>query len=204
MDFDAPEPSDATERERKKEKDKRYEKNAFLVRTPMPDYSSSILYDNEPLPSSAFPFNQSKLVITGAIIGSRAAVSSNKAAVYSEYDIQVESVLKQSGGREFQPGHVLSADRLGGKVRYSNGAVMLYLNDWQDLPEPFESYLFFLDNEGGKDPNYKIVTAYKTKDDNVTALDSAGKFREHNGRKKDEFIKLAKQAAKEATKGNEK
>jgi len=89
----------------------------------------------------------------------------------------------------------VTADRLGGRVRYSNGAVILYRVDWHDLPEPNERYLFFLDNENGKNPNYKLVTAYKLTDESVTALDDGAKFREHNGRKKSEFIKLIKDAA---------
>ena len=89
----------------------------------------------------------------------------------------------------------MTADRLGGRVRYSNGAVILYRVDWHDLPEPNERYLFILDNENGKNPNYKLVTAYKLTDESVTALDDGAKFREHNGRKKSEFIKLIKDAA---------
>ena len=68
---------------------------------------------------------------------------------------------------------------------------MIYLN----LPELNERYLFFLDTEDHKNPNYKLITAYKLQDENVSALDN-GIFREHNGRKKSEFMKLVKDAAK--------
>ena len=196
VDFDAPEPSDPAERARKEVRDRRYEKNAFIVRTPMPDYSGSTLYDNEPMPPAAFPFNQSKLVIIGTVTGSKAVMTTNKAAVYSEFTIRIENVLKQSRDRTLQAGQVVSADRLGGRVRYLNGAVMLYLNDWHDLPEPCGNYLFFLDGKDIENPNYKIVTAYLLKNEKVSPLDSGAKFREYSGRKKDDFIQLVKEAAK--------
>lgn len=197
VDFDAPEPSESAEKEKKNEKDKRYDKKPFIVHKPLPDYTGSTLYDYESMPSSAFPYDQSKLVISGVITGSKALLSAKKSSVYSEYNIQIESILKQSGGRELQIGQVVSADRIGGRVKYPNGAVMLYRVDWQDLPEPNERYLFFLDSDEEKNPNYKIVTAYKMKDEIISPLDAGTKFREHNGRKKAEFIKLAKDAAKE-------
>jgi hypothetical protein len=197
VDFDSPaDPSDAVEREKKNEKDKRYDKKPFMVQRPLPDYRGSTLHDYEPMPSSAFPFDQSKLVVSGVITDSKAVMSSKKTSVYSEYTIQIESILKQSGGQELQVGQIVSADRLGGRVRYSNGAVMLYRVDWHDLPEPNERYLFFLDNENSKNPNYKLVTAYKLTDESVTALDHSSKFHEHNKRKKSEFMTLVLDAAK--------
>lgn len=198
VDFDASEPTSAEEREKKKEKDKRYEKRPFIIKTPQPDYTSSTLYHNEELPVSEFPFEGSRLVVSGVVLNSKALMSSNKSTVYSEYTIQIEEVIKQPPGQELQAGQQISADRLGGRVRYPNGAIILYLNDWQDLPEDNERYLFFLDNEGGKNPNYKIVTAYKLKEEGVTALDFGEKFQKQNGRKKNEFMKAAKDAAKGA------
>ena len=46
----AADPSDAAERERKKEKDKRYEKRPFIITKPQPDVTRSTLFDNEPMP----------------------------------------------------------------------------------------------------------------------------------------------------------
>ena len=152
----AADPSDAAERERKKEKDKRYEKRPFIITKPQPDVTGSTLFDNELRPESAFPFKESKLVITGVILGS--LMSSTKSTVYSEYSVRIERILKQAG-QEIQVGQLVDMDRMGGRVRYPNGAVILYLNDWQDLPELCERYLFFLDAEDHKNPNYKLITA---------------------------------------------
>ena len=199
VDFDAPaDPSNAAEREKKKEKDKRYEKRPFLITAPQPDITGSTLYDNEPMPDSAFPFKQSKLVITGVILGSKAILSSTKSTVYSEYSVQIESILKQARP-ELQVGQLVGVDRLGGRVRYPNGAIIRYRNSWQDLPEANERYLFFLDIENDKNPNYKLVTAYKLTEESVTALDHGAKFHAHDKRKKSEFMKLVLDAAK----GNE-
>jgi len=99
VDFAAPadRTDDAIEREKKKEKDKRYEKRPFVITTPQPDVTGSTIYDNEPVPTTAFPFNQSILVITGVILSSKALMSNTKSTVYSEYSVQIESILKQEG-----------------------------------------------------------------------------------------------------------
>jgi hypothetical protein len=196
VDVDAPEPSDAVEREKKREKDKRYDKAPFVILNPRPEFTWSTLYDAEPVPESAFPFKQSKLVITGVILGSKALMSSNKGAVYSEYTVQIESILSHDKGRELQIGQLIEVDRAGGRVRYPNGAIIRYRNSWQDMPEPNERYLFFLDTEDRKNPNYKLITAYKLKDEGVSALDRRATFQEYNGRKKSEFMKLVLDAAK--------
>ena len=73
---------------------------------------------------------------------------------------------------------------------YPNGQKILYLIDWQDLPEPAGRYVFFLSKDDDKNPNYKILTAYQLKDDKVTALDNHPDFREFNGMSKTDFIKL--------------
>ena len=196
-DVDVPEPSNPVEREKKREKDKRYDKAPFVILNPRPEFTWSTLYDSEPVPESAFPYKQSKLVITGVILGSKALMSNNKGAVYSEYSVQIESIISQDKGRELQVGQLVDVDRAGGRVRYPNGAIILYRNSWQDLPEPNERYLFFLDTEDRKNPNYKLVTAYRLKDEDVSALDRGAKFQEHNKRKKSEFMKLVKDAEKD-------
>lgn len=188
-DYSAPESSNASEREERREKSKRYDKRSFVITNPRPDVIMSTIYDAEPEPP-ALPLRESKLVVIGQILDAKAAMSNDKGAVYSEYTVQIESVLKQTAELELRAGQLISVDRTGGRVRYPNGQTILYLYSEQGFPEVLGRYIFFLDNEGLKSPNFRIITAYQLKDETVSALDHAPKFREFNGKNKKDFIKL--------------
>lgn len=187
-DYDAPESSNASERNERREKSKRYDKRSFVIINPRPDVIMSTIYDAEPVPP-ALPFSESKLVVIGEILEAKASMSNDKGAVYSEYAVKIESVLKQMAGRELRTGKLIYVDRTGGRVRYPNGQTILYLYSEQGLPEApgHGRYMFFLDNEELNGPNFKIITAYQFKDGKVSALDHD---REFDGKDQDQFIKL--------------
>jgi hypothetical protein len=188
-DYDAPEPPNAAERKERKEKNKRYDKKSFVIVNPRPEFIMSTIYDAEPVPS-AIPFSQSKLVIVGEILNAKALMSNDKSGVYSEYAVQIQTVLKEDKERKLHLGQSIFVDRMGGGVRYSNGQTIHYLNSWQDLPESAGRYLLFLKNDDGKNPNYRIITAYRLKNDKVSALDYPRDFRKFDEMNESDFIKL--------------
>lgn len=188
-DYDAAQPSNAAEREERKEKASRYDKRPFVMPNPRPEFIESSAYHTEPVPP-ALPFNESTLVIIGEILDAKAFMSPDKSAVYSEYTVQIDTVFKQDKKRELHKGQLVSADRRGGRVRYPNGQTILYSSNWQDLPEWPGRYLFFLGKDDGGSPNYKIITAYRLKNGKVSALDYDRSFRAFDGKDESDFIKL--------------
>lgn len=187
-DYDAVEPKNASEREERTLKSKRYDKYLLVLKNPAPGDIASFAYDAEPLPS-AIPSAESSLIIIGEVINSKASLSNDKSGVYSEYSVQVENVLKEDKQKKLRVGEIITADRAGGLVRYSSGQTMLYLNSWQDLPEIKGRYVFFLSNDA-QNPNYKIQTGYRLKNNKVTALDRHPRFREFDGIIETDFISL--------------
>lgn len=189
VDYDALEPTNAAEREERKLKNKRYDVSLPVVKNPPPEATMVGGSDVEPVPP-ALPFAASKLIVIGKILNSKAFLSNEKKGIYSEYSVQIETILKESKRKKLQTGENISVDRAGGRVRYANSQEILYLLDWQDLPEVNGRYLFFLSNDDDQNPNYKILTAYRLKNGKVTALDNHDDFREFNGKSETDFIKL--------------
>lgn len=189
VDYDAPEHAKAAEREERKIKNKRYDVSLAVVKNPPPEADASLGYDVEPL-SSAIPFAESRLIVIGEILNLKALLSNEKKGIYSEYLVAVQRILKEGKQKKTQTGEVITIDRAGGIVRYPSGQKMLYLLDWQDLPEPAGRYIFFLNNDDAKNPNYKILTGYKLESGKVKALDNHAAFRKFNGMSETDFINL--------------
>jgi hypothetical protein len=184
--YDAPEPANAAEREERQIKNKRYDKKLLVMKNPGPEDIASIVSDAEPVPP-AIPFAESSLIIIGKIQNSKASLSNDKSGVYSEYSVRIQTILKDD---KLRTGETITFDRTGGVVQYPNGQKMLYLNDWQSLPEVNGRYVIFLTKDDDQNPNYCILTAYQLKDGKVTALDNHPDFREFSGMSETDFIKL--------------
>lgn len=189
VDYDAPLPENLAEREERIIKNKRYDKSLLVARKPHPETRTRIASDAEPVPAS-IPFAESSLIVIGEILSSKALLSNDKSGVYSEYSVYVQTILKEDKQKKLQKDEAISMDRTGGVVRYPNGQTVLYMNDWQDLPEVNSRYVFFLTCDDDQNLNYKILTAYQLKNGKVTALDNHPDFREFNGKSETDFIKL--------------
>lgn len=187
VEYNAPEPEDAAEREERKLKNKRYDKYLLVSKEPHPETAVTIASHAEPLPS-AIPFAESNLIVTGEIINSKASLSNNKSGVYSEYTVRILTILKEDNQKKWQTNELITIDRAGGVVQYPSGQKVLYMNNWQKLPEVNARYVLFLNNEDAKNPNYKLLTAYQLENKRVTALDNHPDFREFDGKSETDFI----------------
>lgn len=187
--FDAPESVNISEREERVAKGKRYDKSLLVIKNPAYGDIASIVSDGEPMPS-AIPLVESNLIIVGEIQSSKASLSNDKTGVYSEYSVRVQNILKEDKQKNIQTGTIITADRTGGVVQYPNNQKMLYLNDWQDLPEVNNRYVLFLSKDDDQNPNYRILTGYQLKKGNVAALDHAPRFSGFNGMTETDFVKL--------------
>jgi len=179
-DYDAPESSNAAEREERKQKNSRYDNQKWVIKKPHPEDSGVGLFDEIP-PPPLIPDVESDLVIVGEIINVSAHLSNDKRGVYSEFTIKVKQILKNDLSKKVEQGGQVTADRAGGFVRYPNGQKVLYMPSTRALPMSGEEYLFFLKNDK-KGPNYEIITGYELKENDIKPLDT--------GRDFDEFKKL--------------
>lgn len=189
VDYNALDLTDGAEREERKIKNKPYDKILDVFKNPNLEDDFAISSDGEPIPS-LLPYAESKLVIIGKTITATAFLSNEKKGIYSEFSVNIETVLKKDEKKDLETGKTITMDRAGGIVRYANGHKMLYMNDWQRMPKENQRYLLFLSKDDEQNPNYKIITGYKLENGKVTALDQSNIFGKFDGMSEKEFINL--------------
>lgn len=187
--YDDPESFTEAEYQQRLIKNKRYDVSLPVAKNPHPDDFAITGTDVEPEPP-AIPIAESSLVIIGEVLSSKALLSNDKKGVYSEFSVLVSSILKGDKQRKMQVNDKIDVDRAGGLVKYPSGQKLIYLIDWQNLPEIGGRYVFFLSTDDVKNPNYKILTAYRITNNKVMALDNSSKFAELNGTNERDFTNI--------------
>lgn len=129
----------------------------------------------------ALPVYGSDLIIIGNVTDRQAHLSNDRTAVYSEFTIEIEQIIK--GGVSQQ---TIAAERFGGGVKLPSGKVLRRGNIDERMPLGNRKYLFFLKNQG-KNENFFIITAYELRDGRVFPLDGVNPPKD--GRKHPEFAK---------------
>lgn len=161
----APAPDKESPRGRK---NARYNKARFVVSDPT-NVGNVIMYNDPRAGLTDLPADLSDLVVEGRVTSAEAFLSDDKGAVYSEFTVRVNRVLKAAPGLTAAPGDSVIAERLGGRVRYPSGKIVRYRVSGEGSPTQGGEYLFFLKRSA--EGNYAIVTAYGLKGNTVSALD---------------------------------
>ena len=189
VDYDAPEPDNAKEREERRKKNKRYDTHGPVVSKNIHPQTGQVnSSDAEPIPPP-IPSAESSLIIIGEILNSKASLANNKKGVYSEFTVRIQTILKEDNQKGIKHGENITIDSAGGYVRYPNGQQVLYLIDWHDFPKVTGRYVFFLNNQD-QSPNYSIIIGYEIVNGSVTALDNMLYARKFNGMSEADFINL--------------
>ncbi|HKP68909.1 MAG TPA: hypothetical protein VJV05_06475 [Pyrinomonadaceae bacterium] len=190
-DYDAPLPENPDELAQRRIKGQRYDNSSWVAKNPNPDadYARRSLAIQ---PISAFPIEDSDVVVIGLAIGVSAYLSNDKTGVYSEYTIRVEQVLKDGGSRNLMAGSTITMDRAGGAVRYPDGHKVAYFIAERKLPVVGTMYALFL-RDDKRSKSFDIVTLYELKRDSVVPVDSGYSFEEVRGMTKSAFIKTVQE-----------
>lgn len=165
VDFDAPEPANTAQREKRAAKGNRYHKPLPL--TSNPNFRSAISVHHWPVDFSPLPVQDSNAVVIGEVRAAEAYLSTDKTDVYSEFTISVIRYLKGANGSTTQSSIVIT--RPGGGVRFRDGSVQLHYDTGLGMPRPGRIYVFFLKNS---DQDFDLLTAYELRDRRVKPLDS--------------------------------
>lgn len=125
----------------------------------------------------ALPVKQSEMVLLGNIKDARAYLSANRGSVFSEFQIDVAEVFKNSTTRKLSRGDSLFVEREGGIVTFANGSETWFRLSGQKMPEVGKKYLLFISHEFpwiGNENELYLITAYEIENDNVIPLDFPG------------------------------
>lgn len=186
-DYDAPESRDAEERDKRGRAGKRYDGQHLIIPNPHPNDGGAMLYDELP-PPPLLPVAESNLIVVGKIVNANAFVSNDKRSVYTEFAISVDDVIKNDLSVNLEKGAVITTDRVGGMVRYSDGRKLIYRVAERKMLWLGGEYILFLAQDKGS-PNYRLVTGYElTATNDFSQIDTGRKFDQYKGVRKSEFI----------------
>ena len=191
VDYDAPEPADPSERSKRREKGKHYDKGYI---SPEPKHYLS-LFNEWDLNLAALPVEQSNAVVVGTTVSGGAFISPDKTGVYMELSLKIEEVIYKDRDSVIDGG-TIAISRMGGLVRYRTGEETLFRIVGQNMPTVGKRYLFFLKaipNSG----DFQILTGYELSASGAIALDDPMRFREQNGRDKSVLIEAVRTAAQQ-------
>lgn len=119
----------------------------------------------------ALPVIDSDAVIAGEVTDAQAHLSNDKGGVYSEFVVRVDEVFKQ-GNLPIANGHVITAERRGGRVKFPTGEIGKFGIDGRGMPRQGRKYLLFL-KRNAEGESYALLTAYELLDDKAYPVDGS-------------------------------
>jgi hypothetical protein len=173
VDLETPLPSDPSAKESRVRKSKKYNNKSL---TEISEASNVTFVVNETLSNlSALPVDKSSVVLIGDVVDAKAYLSEDKTAVYSEFEVRIQAVLKNNSSKVLTPAETTAVERFGGRVRLPSGKLFIAAVDNQDMPRVGGKYLIFLTNDfmGAKhsDDDFNILMGYELKGGRVFPLD---------------------------------
>jgi len=192
IDYDSPEPTNPEEKAKRRNRNRHYDGKHLVTSNPYASTSGVTEVSEVFLDLPALPVVQSDVILTADVLNSEGHLSNNKSAVYSEFNVQVDAVLKGTIPTLSQT-NLISVSRLGGMVRYPSGQKVFYSIANQNMPAIGKRYLFFL--RATDDPQaYEIVTGYEIGPERVLPLDSGGNFEGLSGTDSAVFLNRVRDA----------
>ena len=119
-------------------------------------------------PMEALPTEQSDAIVRGLVTDARAWLTDDQSAIYSEFNIRVDQVLKPNAAVAI--GQEVTALRWGGALQLPAVLMKVRQAD-QIMPVVGGNYLLFLKHYSKADPAFTIVTGYRLESGVATALD---------------------------------
>lgn len=193
--FDTIAPIEPKQRAHRLAKGKRYNKSHGLYEMPLEYNEKGELIDLEVKPKSAhwtnnvpaLPVSQSNVILIGRIADAQAYLSNDKTGVYSEFKIEIESLLKFDATTS---PYEIVADRSGGAVRFPSGKVQrIYTFRGQRMPQVGHRYVLFIIRNAPEE-DLTILTGYELREGKVVALDSLPPYTRDNGSGENDFLQL--------------
>lgn len=165
-----PEPADSRERAKRRARGVAYNNSPGTLREPSQDIEALGVSDLWMRGIEAMPVAKSDAVVVGQVLKAQSYLSPDKSGVYTEYDIRLDDVLKQSLAEPLTAGSTVSAKRDGGRVLFPSGRIQVYVPQYQGILRAGELYILFLKDDG-QDRGLYILTGYELSGDHVYPLD---------------------------------
>lgn len=161
--------------EARKAKSKKYN-NSKVIESEILEDTTTVSFVKWLPTTSPLPVKESEVVIRGKVTAAQAHLSEDKRSVYSEFNIEIEKVFKNSSLIKYENGNHIKAEREGGIVLFPSGKAVWYSISGQRMPQIESKYIFFLTHEfpgfGYKKQDLFLLTGYEIKNGQIFPLDS--------------------------------
>jgi hypothetical protein len=172
--FDEVEPDSPESRERIRSKKLRYDQplRTILSRstdlTTLPDGWGAGPGGEENEPISPLPIEPNTVVVIGSISKAQSYLTESKTVIFTEFNLEIERVLKNSNTNSIISGDNLNFDNVGGKLRLRNGKTVEYGGSI-NLTKVGRRYLLFLRGDNNTQL-FTFVNGYELREDRVFPL----------------------------------
>lgn len=183
VDFYAPEPSEPSQRAARHAKGSKF--NSRFRGPQIEENTRRVTHNDWDVRLPALPVAQSAAVIVGTVKSAKAYLSPDKTAVYSEFEVAVDNVIKDDSNNPIKPDSTITVERSGGRVRMPLGSIVVHWITHQNMPQEGGKYVFFLTYHVDI-PNYKgkdlvILTGYELRNGLVELMDDTQPGHPMNG-----------------------
>jgi hypothetical protein len=123
----------------------------------------------------ALPVERSAAVVIGRVTSAHAYITPNKTGIYSEFQVVIDTVVKNDPNNVINAEATITVERNGGRARMPSGRIVISWVSHQHMPQVGGRYLLFLThdfqtpNDTGK--NFYLLTGYDLRDGRVRLLD---------------------------------
>jgi hypothetical protein len=124
---------------------------------------------------AALPVRSSDAIVVGRVTTAAAYLSADKKNVYSEYQVTVSRIFKNTSPIAIQIGGDIAAERPIGAVRLPKGDVVYHTWEYMGVPKVNTKYVLFL-RAAPDGTDFILITGYEITNGVVTALDGNGQF----------------------------
>lgn len=141
---------------------------------------------------TALPVEQSSAVVIGTVIRAGAHLSPDKTAIYSEFHINLDTVVKNDPANELRVGLPLIVERNGGRARFPSGKIVVSWVRNQNMPETGKRYVLFLthsfQSRDDAPKDFNVLTGYELRNGLVFPLDDIHPFTTYRGTAESAFL----------------
>src|SRR5689334_11165810 len=191
VDFDEPEPRDPTLKSAKEAKERKYSKKYLPKINENTDTLFAVNDWDVGLP--AIPIDKSSAIVIGTITKSEAHLTKDKTAIYSEFVLSPDAILKNDSENPIEVGRSISFERSGGRVRMPSGKIIVSWTNHQNMPQFGSRYILFLTHsyevQGDVGKDFYLLTGYEIVGGHVFPLDDTSSGQSYKGADESSFMK---------------
>ena len=191
VDFDAPEPTDPKLKSAKEAKQRKYSKKYLPKISEKTDTLFAVNDWDVGLP--AIPIDKSSAIVIGTITKAEAHLTTDKTAIYSEFVLSPDVILKNDSENPLEVGRLISFERNGGRVRMPSGKIIVSWTNHQNMPQVGSRYVLFLTHsyevQGDVGKDFYLLTGYEMVGDQVYPLDDTRSGQSYRGAEESSFMK---------------